>query len=177
MPDARRRIRGPNQSGLVVTQTPLRVSFAGGGTDLPAFYEADHGAVFSTTIDKYVYVTVKRHGPVFDEKIRLNYSVSEAVGHIDADERLGLDRDPELLPTDATDAGFRQLTRLKGHRGQAPDARQAVVVAKDAVLHADAARIADTIWSMLLFLPTRPSVCSSSSLTFATVTPPAVSAR
>jgi D-glycero-alpha-D-manno-heptose-7-phosphate kinase len=84
MPDARRRIRGPNQSGLVVTQTPLRVSFAGGGTDLPAFYEADHGAVFSTTIDKYVYVTVKRHGPVFDEKIRLNYSVSEAVGHIDA---------------------------------------------------------------------------------------------
>lgn len=70
--------------GIVLTQTPLRVSFAGGGTDLPAFYETDHGAVFSTSIDKYVYVTVKRHGPVFDEKVRLNYSVSEAVNEIDA---------------------------------------------------------------------------------------------
>jgi D-glycero-alpha-D-manno-heptose-7-phosphate kinase len=72
------------ENGLVVTQTPLRVSFAGGGTDLPAFYETDGGAVFSTTIDKYVYVTVKRHGPVFDEKIRLNYSVSEAVSSVDS---------------------------------------------------------------------------------------------
>jgi D-glycero-alpha-D-manno-heptose-7-phosphate kinase len=70
--------------GIVLTQTPLRVSFAGGGTDLATYYETDHGAVFSTTIDKYVYVTVKRHGPVFDEKVRLNYSVSEAVGAIDA---------------------------------------------------------------------------------------------
>ncbi|HET6745871.1 MAG TPA: GHMP kinase [Candidatus Limnocylindria bacterium] len=67
-----------------MTQTPLRISFAGGGTDLEAFYQHDEGAVFSTSIDKYVYVTVKRHGPVFDEKIRLNYSVSESVGEIDA---------------------------------------------------------------------------------------------
>lgn len=70
--------------GLVLTQTPLRVSFAGGGTDLRAFYEHEPGAVFSTTVDKYVYVTVKRHGAVFDEKVRLNYSVSESVSHIDA---------------------------------------------------------------------------------------------
>lgn len=81
---SRRSLRQATENGLVVTQTPLRVSFAGGGTDLPAFYEAEGGAVFSTTIDKYVYVTVKRHGPVFDEKIRLNYSVSESVAHIDA---------------------------------------------------------------------------------------------
>jgi D-glycero-alpha-D-manno-heptose-7-phosphate kinase len=79
----RGRLISPNQ-GIVVTQTPLRVSFAGGGTDLPTYYQEDHGAVFSTTIDKYVYVTVKRHGPVFDEKIRVNYSVSESVGEIDA---------------------------------------------------------------------------------------------
>jgi D-glycero-alpha-D-manno-heptose-7-phosphate kinase len=70
--------------GIVVTRTPLRVSFAGGGTDLATYYEADHGAVFSSTIDKYVYVTVKRHGPVFDEKVRLNYSASESVASIDA---------------------------------------------------------------------------------------------
>lgn len=79
-----RRSRATVENGLVVTQTPLRISFAGGGTDLPAFYEAASGAVFSTTIDKYVYVTVKRHGPVFDERIRLNYSVSESVGSVDA---------------------------------------------------------------------------------------------
>ena len=82
MVDAPRR--GRTENGLVVTQTPLRVSFAGGGTDLPAYYESDGGAVFSTTIDKYVYVTVKRHGLVFDEQVRLNYSVSESVHSIDA---------------------------------------------------------------------------------------------
>lgn len=81
---AHRRAKATAENGLVVTQTPLRISFAGGGTDLPAFYEMDTGAVFSTTIDKYVYVTVKRHGPVFDENIRLNYSVSEAVASVDA---------------------------------------------------------------------------------------------
>jgi D-glycero-alpha-D-manno-heptose-7-phosphate kinase len=70
--------------GLVVTQTPLRISFAGGGSDLPAFYEREGGAVLSTAIDKYVYVTVKRHGPVFDESIRLNYSVSESVHDVSA---------------------------------------------------------------------------------------------
>jgi D-glycero-alpha-D-manno-heptose-7-phosphate kinase len=70
--------------GLVVTRTPLRISFAGGGTDLAAFYERDYGAVLSSAVDRYVYVTVKRHGPVFDEKIRLNYSTSESVGEIDA---------------------------------------------------------------------------------------------
>ena len=69
---------------LVVTRTPLRVSFAGGGTDLAAFYEHRDGSVYSTTIDRYVYVTVKRHGDVFDERIRLNYSMSESVHEIDA---------------------------------------------------------------------------------------------
>lgn len=69
--------------GLVVTRTPLRVSFAGGGTDLAVFYELEHGAVFSTAINKYIYVTVKRHGNVFNEAVRLNYSKSEQVNRID----------------------------------------------------------------------------------------------
>jgi D-glycero-alpha-D-manno-heptose-7-phosphate kinase len=68
---------------LVITRTPLRVSFAGGGTDLSDFYEREHGAVFSTAIDKYIYVTVKRHGRVFNEAIRLNYSKSEQVNRIE----------------------------------------------------------------------------------------------
>jgi D-glycero-alpha-D-manno-heptose-7-phosphate kinase len=68
---------------LVVTRTPLRVSFAGGGTDLPDFYEHDRGAVLSTAISSYIYVTVKRHSPLFDEAIRINYSQSEEVERID----------------------------------------------------------------------------------------------
>ncbi len=69
--------------GVVLTRTPLRVSFAGGGTDLADFYERDYGAVLSTAIDKYIYVTVKPHGAVFDEKYRITYSKSESVSTID----------------------------------------------------------------------------------------------
>jgi D-glycero-alpha-D-manno-heptose-7-phosphate kinase len=69
--------------GVIMTRTPLRVSFAGGGTDLADFYQREFGAVFSTAINKYIYVTVKRHGTVFNEKIRVNYSKSEQVQTID----------------------------------------------------------------------------------------------
>jgi D-glycero-alpha-D-manno-heptose-7-phosphate kinase len=67
---------------IVVTRTPLRVSFAGGGTDLAEFYERDYGAVFSAAIDKYIFVTVKRHSELFNEPIRINYSVTELVENI-----------------------------------------------------------------------------------------------
>ena len=50
---------------IIVTRTPLRVSFAGGGTDLAAFYEQHPGEVFSTAITQYVYVTVKRHSELY----------------------------------------------------------------------------------------------------------------
>ncbi|MBV8472805.1 MAG: hypothetical protein JO234_05250, partial [Hyphomicrobiales bacterium] len=78
------RARDPEASaGIVVTRTPLRVSFAGGGTDLPDFYDAEEGAVLSAAVDKYVYVTVKRHSEIFNEPIRLNYSRTEQVNTID----------------------------------------------------------------------------------------------
>ncbi|MEA2731905.1 MAG: D-glycero-alpha-D-manno-heptose-7-phosphate kinase [Acetobacteraceae bacterium] len=67
---------------VVMTRTPLRISFAGGGTDLPDFYQLDDGAVLSTAVDKYVYVTVKRHSEIFNEPIRLNYSRTEQVNTI-----------------------------------------------------------------------------------------------
>lgn len=73
----------PMNSNMVVTRTPLRVSFAGGGTDLPEFYEVEEGAVLSAAVDKYVYVTVKRHSEIFNEPIRLNYSRTEQVNAID----------------------------------------------------------------------------------------------
>lgn len=74
------RVRFP--PSVVVSRTPLRVSFTGGGTDLAAFYERDHGAVLSTAIDKYIWVTVKRHSEIFDEPIRLNYSRTEQVNQV-----------------------------------------------------------------------------------------------
>ena len=67
----------------ITTCTPLRVSFAGGGTDLPEFYEREEGAVFSTAIDKHIFVTVKRLGPLFNENYRLNYSEVEQVDSLD----------------------------------------------------------------------------------------------
>jgi D-glycero-alpha-D-manno-heptose-7-phosphate kinase len=72
-----------SNSTLIVTRTPLRVSFAGGGTDLPAYYEREGGAVLSATIDRYVYVILKRHSELFFEPIRINYSESEQVERID----------------------------------------------------------------------------------------------
>jgi D-glycero-alpha-D-manno-heptose-7-phosphate kinase len=43
---------------MIISQTPYRVSFAGGGTDLPAFYRRAYGAVLSATIDQHIYVTI-----------------------------------------------------------------------------------------------------------------------
>jgi D-glycero-alpha-D-manno-heptose-7-phosphate kinase len=76
-------LRRSANPGMIVTRTPLRVSFAGGGTDLPDFYERQYGAVLSTAIDKYIYVTVKDHSRLFFEPIRLNYSKSEQVNRVD----------------------------------------------------------------------------------------------
>jgi D-glycero-alpha-D-manno-heptose-7-phosphate kinase len=64
---------------MIITRTPLRISFVGGGSDLPAFYEQERGAVVNTAIDKYIYITVN---PKFDHKIRASYSVTEIVDGI-----------------------------------------------------------------------------------------------
>lgn len=67
----------------VTTITPQRVSFVGGGTDLPSFYKQHGGGVISSTIDQYVYVTVKRHSPLFQESYRLSYSRTEHAVELD----------------------------------------------------------------------------------------------
>ena len=63
---------------MIVSKTPLRMSFVGGGSDLPAFYREEIGAVLSTSIDKYMYITVNKK---FDGRIRLNYSRTEEADH------------------------------------------------------------------------------------------------
>lgn len=61
---------------MIVSKTPLRMSYVGGGSDLPSFYREEIGAVLSTSIDKYIYVAVNKK---FDGKIRLSYSKTEEV--------------------------------------------------------------------------------------------------
>lgn len=75
---------GTRSPEFVMTKTPLRISFAGGGTDLPEFYKDEYGCVVSTTITQYIYVAVKRHGHLFNEQYRLNYSETENVREVGA---------------------------------------------------------------------------------------------
>jgi D-glycero-alpha-D-manno-heptose-7-phosphate kinase len=63
---------------VIISQTPLRVSFLGGGSDLPSYYRRKGGAVLSTAIDQSVYVTVSRK---FDNALRVSYSRTEEVSH------------------------------------------------------------------------------------------------
>ena len=65
---------------MIISRTPLRISFAGGGSDLPDFYRRHGGAVVSSAIDKYVYVNVNRK---FDDGIRVSYSKTEEVARVD----------------------------------------------------------------------------------------------
>jgi D-glycero-alpha-D-manno-heptose-7-phosphate kinase len=64
---------------MIISQTPLRMSFVGGGSDLPAFYRRHGGAVLSTAIDRYVYVNVNRK---FDNGTRVAYSRTEEVENV-----------------------------------------------------------------------------------------------
>ena len=65
---------------MIISRTPLRISFVGGGSDLAAFYEQEPGAVVSTAIDKYIYINVNTK---FDQRLRASYSVTEMVDHVD----------------------------------------------------------------------------------------------
>src|ERR1700752_2843657 len=59
---------------MIITRTPFRISFAGGGSDLPCFFEQEPGAVLSTAINKYMYLTVKER---FGNTFRVSYSRTE----------------------------------------------------------------------------------------------------
>ena len=65
---------------MIITRTPFRVSFVGGGSDLKDYYSVKPGAVISTAIKKYMYVTVNRR---FDNTIRVSYTKTEIVSRVD----------------------------------------------------------------------------------------------
>lgn len=69
---------------MIITKTPFRMSFFGGGTDMEEFFRENGGAVLSTTFDKYCYVNVRHLPRFFDYSIELSYSKTERVTDIDS---------------------------------------------------------------------------------------------
>lgn len=120
---------------MIISRTPLRISFAGGGSDLAAFYHKEPGAVISTAIDKYIYITVNKK---FDRKIRASYSVTEIVDSLaevqhelirEALRLVGLDSGIEItsisdIPSQGTGLGSSSsytvglLNALYAYKGQ-----------------------------------------------------------
>jgi D-glycero-alpha-D-manno-heptose-7-phosphate kinase len=65
---------------LIIVQTPLRISFFGGGTDFPSYFMEEGGCVLSSAIDKFIFLTIKER---FDTKLRVGYTRTEMVDDID----------------------------------------------------------------------------------------------
>ena len=63
---------------MIITRTPFRVSMFGGGTDYPGWYREHGGAVLSTTIDKYCYISARHLPPFFEHRFRVVYSQIES---------------------------------------------------------------------------------------------------
>ena len=67
---------------MLICKTPYRISFCGGGTDYPSWYNKYGGQVISTTIDKYIYITLRQLPPFFEHKHRIVYAKTEKVNNI-----------------------------------------------------------------------------------------------
>ena len=68
---------------MIITRTPYRISFFGGGTDYPGWYREHSGAVLATTIDKYCYLSARHLPPFFEHRLRVVYSKNESCNHVD----------------------------------------------------------------------------------------------
>jgi D-glycero-alpha-D-manno-heptose-7-phosphate kinase len=68
---------------MIITRTPFRISFAGGGTDLREFYSQEPGRVISSSINKFIYVVVKRQIGIVEHKYRINWTKVEFRNHVD----------------------------------------------------------------------------------------------
>ena len=64
---------------MIITKTPYRISFFGGGTDYPSWYKKNGGSVISATIDKYIYISCRKLPPFFNHKYRIVWSHIETV--------------------------------------------------------------------------------------------------
>jgi D-glycero-alpha-D-manno-heptose-7-phosphate kinase len=126
---------------MIITQTPLRISLAGGGTDVPAHFRKHGGAVVSSAIDKFFFAVAKER---FDEKIYVNYSKKEIVENIgqlehelvrEAMRKVGVSKAIEIsfladIPSEGSGLGSSSsvtvgtLNALYNLRGHTPTAEQ-----------------------------------------------------
>jgi len=126
---------------VIISQTPLRISFAGGGTDFRDFYDKHYGSVVSTAIDKYVYVIVKER---FDDLIRVGYTRTEMVESVDqiqhelvreAMKMVGIDKGVEIstmadVPSEGSGLGSSStvtvglLNALYAYKGESVNAEE-----------------------------------------------------
>jgi D-glycero-alpha-D-manno-heptose-7-phosphate kinase len=126
---------------MIISRTPLRVSFFGGGSDLPSYYRRFGGAVLSTAIDKSIYITVSQK---FDDSVRVSYSRTEEVEHASQVEHplvreslalLGIEGGLEItsvadIPAKGTGLGSSSsftvglLNALHAHQGRPASAAQ-----------------------------------------------------
>jgi len=132
---------------VIISQTPLRLSFLGGNTDLPAYYSKHGGLVLTSTIDKYIYCIVKSR---FDDLIRVKYSIQESVNKVEdlkhdlvreALKMLGITKGIEIcflgdIPSEGTGLGSSSsvtvgvLNALHSYIGEVVSAEQ---LAKEAI--------------------------------------------
>lgn len=87
---------------MIIIQTPLRISFFGGGTDFPGYFREEGGAVVSTAIDKYIFVTIKQR---FDDFLRVGYTRTEIVENVS-------DIQHELIREAFRKVGIRQRVEI-----------------------------------------------------------------
>src|SRR5688572_12307408 len=75
--------------GIIIIQTPFRISFFGGGTDFPEFFNTHGGVTIGTAINKYVYVTLNSLQRFFQKRIRFSYSKLELVdSHLELEHQV-----------------------------------------------------------------------------------------
>jgi D-glycero-alpha-D-manno-heptose-7-phosphate kinase len=141
---------------MIISQTPFRISFFGGGTDFPGFYNEHGGAVLATAIDKYCYISIHKLGPFFKYKVKANYARTESVGdtgeiqhpliretlkHLDIKDSLEISHVADLpgrtgLGTSSsfTVGLLHALHRMKGdHVGAEDLAREAITIERERV--------------------------------------------
>lgn len=126
---------------MIITQTPLRISFLGGNTDFPDFFKKYGGCVISSAIDKYVYCIITER---FDKKIYVNWSKKEIVDSVDeiehelvreAMKKVGISEGVEItfladIPSEGSGLGSSSsvlvgvLNALYHYRGDSPSAKQ-----------------------------------------------------
>jgi len=145
---------------MIISRTPFRISFFGGGTDYPAWYREHGGAVLATTIDKYCYLTCRRLPPFFEHRYRIVYSqmentrtvdeivhpgVRETLRHLGIDYGLELHHDADLPARSGlgSSSSFTVglLHALYGLDGRMPSKRQLAAEA----IHIEQTRIGDTV--------------------------------